>query len=128
MIKLLVVILLVVITVSSVIVLFSGSDYSSSSSVANQPPVNPETTLYIGNQEAPVTLVEYLDFKCQCNQFHQTTAKELKQAYVDTNKAKIEVRAFPFLGPDSGRALRGAYCANVQGLFEPYHDVVLDYI
>src|SRR6056297_3006703 len=85
--------------------------------------------LIIGDHSAPVTLVEYGDFKCPaCNQFHHTVGAQLRDEYVDSGQLKIEFRNYPFLGPDSGRAARGSYCANDQGVFTAYHDNIYEYI
>jgi protein-disulfide isomerase len=86
---------------------------------------NSKPVLLIGNPEAPVTMIEYADFKCpSCNKFFRETGAEIKKNYVDTGKVKIEFRTYPFVAPDSGVASRGAYCAQEQGIFEAYHDKV----
>jgi protein-disulfide isomerase len=85
--------------------------------------------LIIGDPDAPVTLVEYGDFKCpSCNQFHHQAGAQLREEYISTGLANIEFRNYPFIGPDSGRAARGAYCANDQGIFTEYHDNVYNYL
>ncbi len=85
--------------------------------------------LFIGDPDAPATFVEYGDFKCPaCNQFHRGAGKQLRDEYVADGRLKIEFRNFPFIGPDSGRAARGTYCANDQGVFTEYHDRVYDYM
>jgi protein-disulfide isomerase len=88
-----------------------------------------DTQLIIGNPSAPITLVEYIDFKCPtCNDFHRSVLGEIRSKDVEKGKVKIDVRAYPFLAPDSGRALKGAYCANAQALFTDYHDAVFTYM
>ncbi len=100
----------------------SGSSSSSDSSF------DPDV-LIIGKPDAKVTIVEYADFKCpQCAKFHTTSGQQIRQEYIDSGKAKIEFRAYPFIGPDSGRALRGAYCANELGAFTGYHDDLFSYM
>lgn len=101
-----------------------------SSDSVEEPTTSPVTTdqrLYIGASTAPVTIVEYIDYKCpNCNVFHRTTAPEIESTYDD--QVRFEIRAYPVIGPDSGRALRGAYCAQDQGVFADYHDAVMDYM
>ncbi|MCA9344405.1 DsbA family protein [Candidatus Saccharibacteria bacterium] len=98
---------------------------SSADSVSNLSP----DKLIIGSPGAKVTIVEYADFKCpQCGKFHQTSGQQIRQEYIDSGQANIEFRAYPFIGPDSARALRGAYCANELGAFTDYHDDVFDYM
>lgn len=85
--------------------------------------------LVIGSLKAEVIVVEYGDFKCpSCNAFHQTTAKQLRENYIDKGNVKIEFKNLAFIGPDSFRAAEGAYCANKQNKFVEYHDAVYDYM
>ena len=86
-------------------------------------------TLLIGDENAPVKLIEYADFKCtSCSDFHQKIAPRLKREYIDSGRAAIEYRTFPFIGPDSGVSARAAYCAQDQGAFESLHDAIYDYV
>lgn len=56
----------------------------------------------LGNPKAPVTIVEFGDFKCpSCKQFHDFVYPLLKKEYVDTGKVKFVFRNFQFLGDDS---------------------------
>jgi len=85
--------------------------------------------LYIGDPAAPVTLVEYGDFKCPaCGAFHQNAGAQLRDEYVEQGLVNIEFRNFPVIGPDSQRAARGSYCAHYQGAFSEYHDRVYEYM
>lgn len=85
--------------------------------------------LLIGDFSAPVTIIEYADFKCpSCNAFFRGAGKELNSEYIDKGIVNIKFRNYPFIGPDSGRAARGSYCANDQGVFGKYHDRVFSYI
>ena len=85
--------------------------------------------LIIGDRNAPVSLIEYADFKCpSCNQFHQVTAPQLKEEYVDKGQVNIVFRPLNVIGPDSERSAIGAYCAADQGKFEPYHDLIFNYL
>lgn len=85
--------------------------------------------LIIGSETAKATIVEYFDYKCpNCGKFHQTTNKDITEGYVDKGTVKYEIRITPIIGPDSANAGRGAYCANEQGKFTTYHDLVLAYM
>ncbi len=85
--------------------------------------------LYIGNKDAKITLVEYGDFKCpSCNRFMRQAGAQIRSSFIDQGDVKIEFRNFPVIGPDSGRAARGAYCANAQDNFAIYHDKTYEYI
>ena len=50
-----------------------------------------------GQADAPITIVEYASMTCgHCATFHNTTFPELKAKYIDTGKAKLILREFPF--------------------------------
>lgn len=85
--------------------------------------------LIIGDPKAPVTIVEYADYKCpECNKFYRSAGKEIRKQYVETGKANIEFRPFPLFGEDSGLALYASFCAAEQGKFSAYHDKMFDYM
>ena len=50
----------------------------------------------IGDEKAPVTIIEYASMTCpHCAQFHATTYLELKKRYIDTGKVRFIFREFP---------------------------------
>lgn len=59
----------------------------------------------LGSREAPVTVVEFGDFKCpHCAAFAAGVFPRLKADYVDTGKVVFYFINYPFLGPDSTTA------------------------
>ena len=77
-----------------------------------------------GATEAPVTLVEFSDFHCPfCNRA-QATLKQVLERY--PGKIKLVYRDFPLdrLHPQASKAAEAARCANDQGKFWEYHDVL----
>ncbi|MEO3998464.1 DsbA family protein [Mesorhizobium sp. CAU 1732] len=51
----------------------------------------------LGNADAPVTIVEYASMTCgHCAAFHNNTLPEIKKNYIDTGKARLIMREFPF--------------------------------
>jgi protein-disulfide isomerase len=51
----------------------------------------------MGDPNAPVTIVEYASMTCpHCAHFHETTLPTIKTKYIDTGKAKLILREFPF--------------------------------
>ena len=66
----------------------------------------------LGKEDAPVTIVEYASMTCpHCAHFHETTLPELKTKYVDTGKARLVMREFPF-DPRAEAAFMLARCSN----------------
>lgn len=79
----------------------------------------------LGNPDATVTLVEFGDYQCHfCNVFFHSTEDDLVKKYVETGKVRMIFKDFNIIGPDSVTASHGAHCANDQGLFWEYHDIL----
>jgi len=80
---------------------------------------------YLGDPNAPITLVEFGDYQCFfCNKFFHDTEQKLLENYVDTGKVKIIFKDFTIIGPDSITAAHAAHCADDQSLFWEYHDTL----
>jgi len=80
---------------------------------------------YLGDPNAPITLVEFGDYQCFfCNKFFHNTEQKLLENYVDTGKVKIIFKDFTIIGPDSITAAHAAHCADDQDLFWEYHDTL----
>ena len=59
-----------------------------------------ENDFVVGDKNAPVTIIEYASLSCShCADFHNNTLGDLKKEYVDTGKARIVFRNFPFNYP-----------------------------
>jgi protein-disulfide isomerase len=63
-------------------------------------------------------------FLSNCNVFFQSIEKDIVKNYVDTGKVKIIFKDYNIIGEDSVIASQGAHCANDQGLFWEYHDIL----
>lgn len=51
----------------------------------------------LGKDDAKVTIVEYASMTCpHCAHFHETTLPALRTKYIDTGKARLIFREFPF--------------------------------
>ena len=71
----------------------------------------PLPDVVIGDPKAPVTIVEYASMTCShCADFHENTLPVIKKAYLDTGKAKLILREFPF-DPRALAAFMLARCA-----------------
>jgi protein-disulfide isomerase len=79
----------------------------------------------LGDPNSPITLVEFGDYQCHyCNVFFQTIEDDIIKNYVKTGKVKMIFKDYNIIGPDSINASHGAHCANEQGLFWEYHDIL----
>jgi len=79
----------------------------------------------LGNLDAPVTLVEFGDYQCHfCNVFFHSTEDDILKNYVETGKVRMIFKDYNIIGPDSISASHGAHCADDQGLFWEYHDIL----
>ena len=66
---------------------------SSASGVA---PVPLASDRVVGNEEAPITIIEYASMTCShCATFHNETYPQLKEKYIDTGKVRYILREFP---------------------------------
>ena len=66
----------------------------------------------LGNADAPVTIVEYASMTCgHCANFHKNTLPEIKKNYIDTGKARLIMREFPF-DPRAEAGFMLARCAD----------------
>lgn len=82
----------------------------------------------LGDANAPVTIVEYGDFKCPfCTAWAIRTEPKLKRAFIDTGKVRLVWRDFVNIDAESGPAAEAARCAGAQGRFWQYHDALYHY-
>lgn len=82
---------------------------------------------FLGNPDAPVTIVEFGDFQCPfCGKFFNTTEQDIIDTYVKTGKARLVYRDFPLtaIHEEAQKSAEAAECANEQGKFWPYHDLL----
>jgi len=78
-----------------------------------------EKTRFIGNESAPLTIVEFTDYQCPfCQRFHLTAFKQLKEKYIDTGLARFYSRDLPLdMHKNAFRAAQAGRCADEQGHF-----------
>lgn len=81
---------------------------------------NKDNCVFIGEADAPITMVEVPDFGCvHCQDFHNNTAQPLKEQYVDTGDVQWVVLPYALSAATVPSAASGM-CANEQGGFFPY--------
>ncbi len=83
----------------------------------------------LGNKNAPVTLVEFVDYECPfCKRFIDQTFADIKKTYIDTGKVKLVMRNFPLsFHQNAHKESQAALCARDQGgdaVYFKYHDEI----
>ncbi len=79
----------------------------------------------LGSENAPITMIEFGDYQCfYCNNFFHNTESDIVKNYIDTGKVKMYFKDFTIIGQDSVTAANAAHCAQEQGKFWQYHDVL----
>jgi protein-disulfide isomerase len=79
----------------------SDSDQAAKEEIdySNQP--------FLGEESAPVSIVEFGDYKCpNCKNFAETTVPLIVKEFVDTGKAKFYYFHYPFINVDSKRTAK----------------------
>ena len=75
----------------------------------------------VGPADAPVTVIEFSDFRCSfCKRFHDTTFDPLLEQYGD--QIQFVVRDYPIFGQASYEAALASECAHDQDKFWEYYD------
>ncbi len=78
-----------------------------------------------GNPAAPITIVEFGDFQCKfCDRFGKETEPKINATYIQTGKANMIFKNFVTHGPDSITAAMAAQCANDQGKFWNFYQIL----
>ena len=110
----------------------AGQNAAVAEAVGGQPAVPADLAdddPFLGDPQAPVTIVEFADFQCPfCGRFFKTTEQEIIEKYVKTGKAKFVYRDFPLtsIHDEAQKSAEAAECADEQGKFWEYHDLTYE--
>ncbi len=86
-----------------------------------------QTRHFKGDQNAPVTIIEFADFQCPfCGRFFAQTEPQINEQYIQSGKVRLGYFHFAFLGPESTWAAEAVECASDQDKFWEYHDKLYD--
>lgn len=98
----------------------------SSADVGEWPVIFEDDPRSIGDEDAPITVVEYSDFECPyCKSFVEETKPQLFEDYVETGKVRFIYRDFPIESHRSaGVAAIAGRCAAEQDKFWEMHDLL----
>lgn len=116
----------------------TGTNNNVAGAVANNQPAAPAAPTgpvdidisgypVLGNKDAKIAIVEFTDYQCPfCAQLVNNTFPDVKKNYIDTGKIKYIVRDFPLtqIHPQAQKAAEAVNCAEEQGKFWEYHDVL----
>ncbi len=92
---------------------------------SDQPGGTASVRAVLGKAEAPVLIQEYGDFQCpSCGAFARLIEPQIRAAYIDTGKVRLEWHDFAWIGAESRDAANAARCAGDQGKFWEYHDLL----
>lgn len=100
---------------------------SPSAPSAPSAPVNVAATgPSLGDEDAPVTIIEFSDFECPfCKRFNDQTFQQIKANYVDTGKVRVVFRHYPLpFHANAQKAHEASMCADDQDKFWEYHDAI----
>jgi protein-disulfide isomerase len=83
-----------------------------------------QSSVTLGNPDAPVTLYEFADLQCPfCRDFSTGSFPQIVDKYVKPGDVKIVFRNLTFLGPDSVTAARAAAAAGAQNKLWDFVDL-----
>jgi len=80
-----------------------------------------------GKPDAPISIIEFGDFQCPyCQSFAIDTEPQIQTTYIDTGKVKFIFMEYPMqdVHTNAMAAALAAECANEQGKFWIYHDIL----
>ena len=79
----------------------------------------------LGAESAAVIIIDFSDFQCpRCERYVKSTEPEIKKEYIETGNVAYIFKHFPWRGTDSFSAALASECANEQGKFWEYHDIL----
>ena len=79
----------------------------------------------LGSPTASITIIEFGDYQChQCYNWFHNTKPAIFENYIDTGKANLIFVDLAILGRDSPKAAAATYCAEEQGVYWEFHDLL----
>jgi len=98
-----------------------GAVASEAADVAARYAGIPQHGLALGRDDAPVTVVEFVDLQCPaCARFAQAVLPTVLERYVRPGRVRLELRPLAFVGQDSVRAAQAVAGAAAEGAAWPY--------
>ncbi len=92
----------------------------------NDTPATPDDDPVLGEDDAPITMIEFTDYECPfCGRHYEQTYGQIKSEYIDTGKVKLVVRDYPLsFHPKAMKAAMAAECAGDQDMYFDMHSLL----
>lgn len=85
----------------------------------------PSFAKFKGSNSAKINLVEFGDYQCPfCKRFFDQTEPQMMEEYVNSGKTRFYFLDVSIVGSDSIILGQGSWCADEQGKYWEYHDVM----
>jgi protein-disulfide isomerase len=84
---------------------------------------NDPDTPFGGNPDGEIVIVEFFDYRCG---YCRRSAADLFAVRDDADDVKVIYKEFPILGDASTLAARAALASRNQGLYEPFHEALME--
>ena len=108
------------------IIVTNQEQISTNSMVLNKENLLSGSTI-LGDPDAKISIVEFGDYQCTfCYKFHKDTMKKIDEKYIENGDVNFVYKDFPLNGESSIKASEASYCAQEQGKFWQYHDLLYD--
>lgn len=86
-----------------------------------------QTRHFKGDPDAPVTMIEFSDFRCPyCSRHAADAGRRIHEEYVETGVVRVGYYNLAFLSPESQFAAEASECAADQEAFWEYHDLLFE--
>ncbi len=105
----------------------AGGDTGTSQGIREtlEKAVTEQTRHFRGDPDAPITIIEFSDFKCGfCGRFATETSPQLEEAYIESGVVRFGYQSIAILSEESVHAAEAGECAADQEAFWPYHDLL----
>jgi len=79
----------------------------------------------VGNENAPVTIIEFSDYECPyCQRYHSQTYQQILSTYGNQIRYVFKDLPLTSIHPNALPAANAAHCAHEQNAFWEYHDLL----
>ncbi|HZH59819.1 MAG TPA: thioredoxin domain-containing protein [Metabacillus sp.] len=121
---------LIVLIVGIFVICMAALMFISNSSSSTVEALNVENQPFLGQETAPVQIIEFGDYKCPiCKNFHEGFVPQLEKDFVETGQAKFYFLNYSFIHVDSIRSAKFAetvYKELGNDVFWEFHNLLFE--